>query len=799
MSDRRSGESPFAIKVDNHLFLDSNNKFHAVAPKGAKVYELGGGLLSLSTATRGSVLSGTLAVIPLKEEPSWVGKLRKIGVDEDVLKFFGTAAELASCVVSVIGWVQGAIKILELLGILKTKPSLEDMVRQILTKLNLVQDMVAETMDSGVRLAIDTARGIIDSDRDACAFRWKTLTEDATKVLYDKGQRKAYRAEMIGLVEDADGQYRGLLSPSRWRFICQAKNYRGSWGFYTDPEETELKNPPWWSRPRHVPRRQLADDGLTWIPAVYPAAYKGRFDYRPALPHAIHGGLSLISMLQMAEPEFRTTGFMRDALRDYADAIETQMLEMRRGFVRSHFSAADFRYIDASNIMVLPSLGVPITEPDAPPLGTPLALKRPLFYWQVGALDLCAHNDFYFNDLAAQQATASGSPTSYKLGCVDFDWAPSDYQLRWVEAPVADGPWPGHWEIANAEECAAEANTQSEADYLVALQASGYFQLAQLHTTMKHLATDPEYSETVNGFTTPMRRHLETRTSQVTGYDGLFCEPITATASLKEYHCQTTVNITTQEPDRVHEVPTRFLLVALGHPAESDGGVSVLSEVELTAGQQEITLPAAWTFDFFVEKVLLGEEMWSATTKQLQLMRDRPNALPNARSLRSWVQLGTDYTTSSSELPTGDVRNRRFEPITVDCQFSPIDTDTRRGAWIRVAGKKGMRNVDNLYVVTEETLYSGNTLRTYFEVDMYTQITYVSPLFFQRERECLAKTARVVDDIERRFSESAPSIPPHVPVTVEVLRNRASQVRSAAPDEVERLLRRSSDPNVTSD
>ena len=142
--------TPFAIKVNNHLFLDSENKFHSSAPKGAKVYEIGGGTLSLSTEVVGGVLSGTLAVLPLKNEASWMGKMRDIGVDEDVIQFFGSAAGLASNIVSIIGWAQAAIKILEMLGVFKAKPSLEDMIRHILAKLELVQDMVAETQESGV-------------------------------------------------------------------------------------------------------------------------------------------------------------------------------------------------------------------------------------------------------------------------------------------------------------------------------------------------------------------------------------------------------------------------------------------------------------------------------------------------------------------------------------------------------------------------------------------------------------------------------------------------------------------------
>jgi hypothetical protein len=282
MAEPTPAPPQFAIKVDNKLFLDANNKFQSTAPAGAKVYEIGGGLLSLSSNVQGQLLSGTLAVLPLKNEPSWAGKLRDIGVDEEVISFFGSAASIAGNIVSIIGWVQAAMKILEMLGIFKTKPSLEDMVRQILAKLNLVQDMVAETQESGVKLAIDTDRGFIEARRDACAYRGKTVSETPTSALYDKAQRKALRNEMIADVEDADGYLRGLLSPSRWRFLCQSKHYKGLWSFYTDPEEVELINPPWWGSPRHVPRQRLADDGHTWVDAfILPPTRRALITARP--------------------------------------------------------------------------------------------------------------------------------------------------------------------------------------------------------------------------------------------------------------------------------------------------------------------------------------------------------------------------------------------------------------------------------------------------------------------------------------------------------------------------------------
>jgi hypothetical protein len=89
-------------------------------------------------------------------------------------------------------------------------------------------------------------------------------------------------------------------------------------------------------------------------------------------------------------------------------------------------------------------------------------------------------------------------------------------------------------------------------------------------------------------------------------------------------------------------------------------------------------------------------------------MQMRVLSLPGTKSIRPWVELGPEYFTSSNELPSGDIRNKKLESVTFNCEFSAIDTDTRSGARIRIVSRPGQRNADNVYVATEETLSSGN-------------------------------------------------------------------------------------------
>ena len=175
----------------------------------------------------------------------------------------------------------------------------------------------------------------------------------------------------------------------------------------------------------------------------------------------------------------------------------------------------------------------------------------------------------------------------------NFDWQPPDPVLEEVptQLPPTEPPNLPYWKIRNAESIAAAANRQSERDYALLLQTSGYMQLAQLHATVLHLTKDPDRSETVTGFTRDQRHPRTSHEIQVFGDPGLTCAraDVTATGTRTEYQCQTTAAIALQRPDRVDQIPVRFLLVALSAAAETDYA-TVLSETELSEGSAQATL-----------------------------------------------------------------------------------------------------------------------------------------------------------------------------------------------------------------
>jgi hypothetical protein len=768
----------FSMKVSNGLYLDNNNVFHTGPLPDAPVYEVGGGLLHLSVDTTSEVLSGTLAVLPLKDEPAWKGKLRSLGVDDAKIALFGTVADLASGFVTVIGYAQAAMKIAEMLGILKTGKSVEVLAQEILAKLGVVQDMVADAQGHAVKTVLETSSGTIGGLRDQAESSYKTL------VNRDVVGRKQVRQELLDKAGQIDIQARIILEDSRWELFNQSTQYHGSWSFMSDSEEVELTNPIWWGTPRNVPRQRLGDDGVTWTDAVYPPAHKLRFDYRAALPFALQSVVSYLAVLTMAEPEFRSTARGRESLQAIADRLHAVLVKMRGGFVRSHYSAYDFQYAGEAGDLVS-------VDPDGifGPQAASLAFKRPRFRWQVGALDLCAHTDSYFTQLGLHLLTPySTAPLpSYKLGVLDFDWLPKAPAL--VSVPSAFPPNDPHWEILNAQECADAANLQSERDYIVMLQASGYFQLAQLECTVRHLCTDPATSETVRGSVSRRRTKAGgPKPVPVAGYHGIMCAPeeVSATGSLQEYICKATVTIGLQPPDRVDPVPTRFFLVALTAQADT-GYAAVMSEVELAEGTSSVTLPIAETFDWYVEKRLTVpthiqlEQL--AGRRQVAYLYDFPG---QAAPARRWIEIGETIT--GAEMPDGELRNRAVEPVTVTCTLTPATTDLERTAVVVVTTSPGLRNARNIYVATEVALGSGKTLRTYFDVQLNTQITLLPGSFFERERDCLDRTTRVVDYIEHHYAESTPRLPPHVPVTRTMLAEHVASLRSNVPELVQRAV-----------
>jgi hypothetical protein len=780
------------MRVANGLYLDNKNQFHTGPLPNAPVYEIGGGQLSLTAQTTNGLINGTLSILPLADQPGWKSFLRDKGVEEAAIELFGKVADVAAVAVTIVGMLPVAIKLVQMLGIIKADKTAEQLAQEILLELGVVQDMIADVQGSIVRTALDSSVGIVGGLRDQVENTMKLM------VNLDVVGRKASRASMLDKVDQLDNQVRQILQDSRWKLVNQAKQYRGSWSFMTDTQPSELHNPPWWGAPRFVPRVRLSDNGHTWVPATYPPAYTPpRFDYRAALPFALHSIMSYITALTMAEPEFRSTMRSRETLQSFAQTLDGILRQMRAGFVRSQYAPSDFQYVANPEQIIF-----------FDPSGSFGSVQRPHFQWQVGALDLCAHTDSYFNDLGSKLPYPS---PIYKLGTVDFDWVPLFLEFAWVRDNVpsfAGQPATFHWEITNGQACAEAANRQSEEDFIVALQASGYFQLLQLQGTLLHLATDPDTSETVTGAVNRNRHLTNTTSVQIDGISNILCTPpeITAVGTRKEYECHSNVTLTLQKPDRVDPIPTRILLVALSQPSDVDYAI-VLSEAELQPGTSSITLHDARTFDWYIAQAQSGFQLADESPSHVQLTQmAQQSTMAYTMPIFGTTQQETIWRTVSEGMvllndadeppPEGQVRNLKVEPVTFSCSLTYTTTDAERSAAVKLVILPGTRNVRDIYVVVEETLGSGKKLRTYFDVGANPQLTYVPKSFFDEERRCLDRIAWLWDYISNRFAIPAPKVGPRppgpspsVPRTIETMVNQLAALRINAPELVAGAMR----------
>lgn len=785
----------YSIQVARDLYLDSNNRFLSAPVAGLPMYQISGGLLSLPPKARDGLLTGELAILPVtgmskSETSSWKTKLENLGVPSDAIALFDGIAGLAADVMTVVGWAQAAMKLLKWVGILGDDgKSIEEMLTNILAEVEALRDLVEDIQQWLVENQLQQLAAKVRNYENSSfgSSKGEPLIDPDFFITVTAAERRQRRVAILDMVEEEVSQLvRQMLLDSCWKLPFQRRHYHGSWAGRTTGTPIELRNPPWWGSPVALPglktrQEQERDDEkrgqhgderrpIVWEWADYPSA-KSRFDHRLALPALLRAAMSYLTILKLADPEFRSTGSERQNLRDFADDIGARLASMREVLARTHHEPHEVRVVGGVDAVTG-------------------RLTRPQLRWRVGAVDLCAHTDQYYT---SQAKHADG----HKLGVLDFDWTPDHYELEWI--PTAEPlKGTGQWRFTDPQACADAANAQAERDYAVLLQSSGYVQLAQLEATLRHLATNPRHSETVSGTVRRRRRRLDTRPVEVTGEPGLICAvaDVTAAGTLREYGYVSTVSIELQPPDRIDRLKYAYYLVALDRPATGElvtaytdeswsDFAALVAVAELIPGDGRVELSAAHTFDLLVAADKPSASPTLPPHAHLEAVAQRTKfvalqTLPDAALV--------DITDPHLLLPEGDARNGRTEKIELDYTLALDEDDVRRTATVTLRSVPGTRNVANLYVAVAERINSDagpgtRTLRTYFDVGMYTQLTYVPTSFFERERECLDRSVKVIDHIETNYSKSAQWLAPDVPVSVTHVREQVdAYTRAIAPD-----------------
>src|SRR5215467_2053418 len=489
----------FSMKIDNGLFLDNQGRFSATPPGGGvPVYEIGGGLLSLSANVKDQMVSGQLAILPLKDEPGWKPKLRKLGLREEELDFIGKVSDLVGDIVTVVGWFQAAVKIAQWLGILKSGPSVEELAATILQNTEVIKDMIAQGNQNQVQAWLDDSRIAIRNRRSEVEDG-VPLYQSATGAV-----RHQQRIALLDKIDRAAEEVGKILAETRWKLFFLTK-------YYDDISS------------RGIPFLQhLADDGVSWVDAERPGEGASVFDHRPALSHAAYAVLTYLTMLKMFEPEYRSTGLRRQVLIDLADDLALRLKDMRKVLTRTVIPAWAFSWSLADGDYIASGA-----------FGA--HWRRPLGYWRAGAVDLRAGSSAFFQlARAALPPPLVSDPLVTKIAGVDFDWIPPNANLAHFAYPYQGGEWT-EWRIQNAQAVADGANRQSMEDYAELLVSSGFLTLAHIEAMLRHLATDPDSTETVSGIVRRRRRQVASESMTVVGITGRACEPgdVTATATLR--------------------------------------------------------------------------------------------------------------------------------------------------------------------------------------------------------------------------------------------------------------------------
>lgn len=483
----------FTINLGNGIYLDSAGRL-TTAVDGVASFSLSQPLPIPSSAIQ-QVFSGLGTVVPLMEKVSGsldfqvkdLDLLKLLGLSEEFAKTFGKAGLIAETLGSVIPYVNVAVGVLSLIGVFKGSDPLKDLIELEFDRLYARMD---EREIKETKIFTSHCVSVFDLALTRLAPYRNTLAKP--KKYRGPNEWADTRQELENKLADLEVALGDALT-YEWSLPFDPDAYYDNYG----------------SLVRRHSLFTLPKSGTT-IPADFPASHVP-YDHRPMVQLLIFGIQTYLTVIKALSPEYRTTAPYAFALEKLADKLSSQLDKMRNE-----------------------TLALTIYE-----AGVPYFMAGPnqWFILGVGAMDLRADSDF-------SMAFQAGDPHP------EWDRAANLYRL-WTSAPTVDirgeeimvGPVP-FWTISPA--AVQLANQQSERDYAALLSRSGYFTLAHLEALMRHLATEPNRSETVTGNAETWRKPLDAFPVTVRSEEIPFSPPIEATASREPQDCKAYLTLTTQ-------------------------------------------------------------------------------------------------------------------------------------------------------------------------------------------------------------------------------------------------------------
>lgn len=511
-------EPSFAVNLGGSIYLDSEGRLLPGPPDNIPVYKPVDGF-NFDVQPLKDSLKDFKGALPDLGDPKSVEKFTEMGFKPETIQALGKLAEIAGTAAAIATGVGIFIAVAKVFGALQGG---DDAVTQLLKK---------EFDDLDRRLVN------IEKKWDSrLAVGWRSAME-ANLVLIDSYVREIQHAapNPIGL--------EALLSAIRQRVGDAYKDLNvmteaAIWET-TFSQETYMDR-QWLSIPGHL--RFLNPDGsLVFVEPLPDGAL--RYDHRIPVPLTLYAVTTFVTMLRVHIPEFRSTGSYVEQLKGIAHNIDGQVRRMRTESLALTFYEADH-----------------MRDTSWCTTGMATAAPRSMYpAWEVtfavGALDLCHHTSAFFDDLAVKSDAASRFLVG-PLATMNFSWV-SPAKLGRILPP---GDFHPQKVIENPEECAAAANERSRIDYGELLVASGCTALIHLATLLRHLATEPDRSETVSGHIST-KRFFETEMAATARSRDIFLKGvITSPARLRRFQYRANAKIMTQPLSRVGRLRYRVLL-----------------------------------------------------------------------------------------------------------------------------------------------------------------------------------------------------------------------------------------------
>jgi len=543
-------DATFLVRVGAGLYLDSNGDIRPGPDAALPTYTVAGGGLPVSPETVKKAFDGIARGLPDPSDPKTREKLGRLGVLDDSMKILHEFGEIAGALGKVVGFVGFAVDVAKVLGLLKDGPSA---VEQLVERH--YQDLDRRLKGMEARWQLQDVRNM-RVDLHVALLAVDAYLEELGQGVVNQANLQSKLLQLHGAHEKAADAVGRMLDPSTWLSGFNHDDYTRVW--------------PWipWPGLYRMPAGLAAPNTLH--PENYARVYEQAelvFDHRAMIPGATHAVLSYLTLIKAMSPEYRSTGEFDDYLLGFADALETLTVHMRAaGLARTVHVDGNFGPLRANEV-IDPVLGPPRVAPTC---------NR----WSVGAVDLRAHTNDYWDGLEARARTV------YQALGLTPDWLTNVYPLnqlpdrlgplwtRWTAPavltratePVTNEPI---YPITNVDECIAAANAQAEADYLDLLFTSGYLNLVHLVALLRHSATEPDRSETVTAklFTS----HAAVTHEQVEVITRpVLAAPIETTADRENRITRLGVDVTTQPLERERPLPYRITLCTMPSASGSE-------------------------------------------------------------------------------------------------------------------------------------------------------------------------------------------------------------------------------------